>query len=238
MPQDTRISSRARRTIAILRDHCGRCGLNSVPFVERLLEGFRRYGCDNHLAPDFSLRQEDVPEGMDHFIFAAVGVSRAEYDDDDPNLNARLRATAEAYQRSQLRPWQYPGRPLVVYVSGPYTAPTPERVAEHVAAAERAAWEIMHKGHVPVCPHSMTHQWERGGFGWQDFLRVDLLLLERCDAICMVGRWQDSSGAVLERDRAEELRLWVFEGTQRLPAYIANDDMPDPLEGAEAVAVV
>ena len=206
--------------------------------MDRLTQKYRHYGCDNHLSPGFRLRQEDRPEGLDHFIFGSVGVARGEYDDDDPNLNARLRHTAEALKRMDLAPWQYPGRPLVVYVSGPYTAPTPKRVAEHVADAERAAWEIMHKGHVPVCPHSMTHQWERGGFGWEDFLRADLLLLERCDAICMVGRWQDSSGAVLERDRAEELRLWVFEGTQRLPAYIANDDMPDPLEGAEAVAVV
>ena len=221
-------SSRARRTIAILRDLCGRVGLPAQPFVERLCEGFRRYGADNHLRPEFDLRAEDNAELVDCVNFAAVALSRLEADDADPNHNARVRATAEAYRRAQLKPWQYPDRPLVVYVSGPYTAPTPEQVAENVRRAEDEAHEVMRRGHVPICPHSMTHQWERGGFSWDEFLRVDLALLERCDAICMVGAWEGSAGAMRELVRAGELRLWVFKGATELPWFAGPHDMPEP----------
>lgn len=226
MPQD---QSPAQETTAILRAMLQIVGLTCKPFVSRLWDGFRRYGETNHRSADFAYRKERDAEQLDVLTFPAVGVARGDEDPADPNLWATLRWNALAYKRSRLQPHHRPEEPMVVYISGPYTAATEEAVAANVAAAKRAGQEIMRRGHVAVCPHTMTHRWEdTGELTWADFLRGDIAILERCDAICMVGAWEDSQGALRELARARELRLYVFEGAAQVPAYIPAGDMPEP----------
>lgn len=102
------------------------------------------------------------------------------------------------------------GRPLVIYVSGPYTAPSEDGVAANVRRAEDAAAALMRDGHTPLCPHSHSHGWERYGFAWGDFIRIDLVLLERCDAIYMLSGWEASKGALMEFEHAFLRRMPVY----------------------------
>lgn len=100
---------------------------------------------------------------------------------------------------------------LVIYVAGPYRAPSAKEISENVRRAEAVGQEILRRGHVALCPHSMTHDWDIGtGLADEVFLETDLVLLSRCDAICMVEGWDRSVGARAELDRACDLRLLVL----------------------------
>lgn len=106
----------------------------------------------------------------------------------------------------------------IIYVSGPYTAPTPEGVAANVQAAAAVGQELLRKGWAVVCPHTMTHNWDIGtGLDADVFYRTDLELLRRCDAICMIGDWQKSKGAVGEWDLAVELDIPRYLGAAQVP---------------------
>ena len=106
----------------------------------------------------------------------------------------------------------------IIYVAGPYTADTPEGIAANVAAAAAVGQELLRRGWAVICPHSMTHNWDIGtGLGYQVFIDQDLALLEKCDAICMVGDWLKSRGSVGEYQRAAELGLDIFTDIEQVP---------------------
>lgn len=48
------------------------------------------------------------------------------------------------------------------------------------------------------------------GLSDEAILKLDLMVLENCDAIYMLNNWEDSHGANEEKKRAEELGLAVY----------------------------
>jgi hypothetical protein len=101
------------------------------------------------------------------------------------------------------------------FVSGPYSAPTPEGVAANVAAAVLVAQELTKLGWVVVCPNFQLNPLAE----LQDYdfwLEAALLLLGDCDIMVMVPGWEVSSGVKRERARALVLRIPMFETTQEV----------------------
>ena len=109
--------------------------------------------------------------------------------------------------------------PLRVYIAGPYRAATPEAVDANIATARDAMATLLKLGHIPFCPHTMTAAFERHYPEIPDeaYLETDLVWLEACDAIVMVGEWRASSGATAELERARELGLRVFLSEHEIP---------------------
>ena len=51
------------------------------------------------------------------------------------------------------------------------------------------------------------------GLTWEDYIKVDLAMLEICDAIYMLKDWVDSKGAKIEFDHADALgKTILYEG--------------------------
>lgn len=94
----------------------------------------------------------------------------------------------------------------LLYLAGPYSAPTPEGVAANVAAAVAEAKKIAARfpGIFPVVPHTFS-----GGGGWGQSYRwwIDgtLEVMRRCDAVLMLPGWARSKGAQEELREAERL---------------------------------
>ena len=110
-------------------------------------------------------------------------------------------------------------RSLVIYIAGPYTAPTQEGIDANVALARESGQNVMRLGHVPLCPHTMAHNWDHDtGLTYEHFIRSDLVLLCRCDAILMVGDWRSSKGAIGELQFAQENDLTVYFDIDDIPA--------------------
>jgi len=109
-------------------------------------------------------------------------------------------------------------KPLLVYIAGPYTGHSVVEIDRNVAEAQAAGIAVMQRGHHVICPHTMMHHWDTGtGLGYEAFIRATLALLERCDAVLMVGDWRDSAGARGELERARELGLRVWYTLDEVP---------------------
>lgn len=86
-----------------------------------------------------------------------------------------------------------------IYISGAITGDP--NYLEHFAAAEKLLKE---NGHKPFNPCSVPNI-----FSYDEFMKIDLAALECCDAIYMLKGWQNSKGALIEFNKALELKLII-----------------------------
>jgi DNA-binding CsgD family transcriptional regulator len=121
-------------------------------------------------------------------------------------------------------------RPLLIYVSGPYTAHTEGGRLDNTHAAIADGMAIYARGQIPVIPH-LTHlipDWIRQNpcyrpMEWEDYLTWDLVILERCDALLRrtnpFGIRLPSAGADLEEAYAEQWRKPILLGIDQVPIF-------------------
>ena len=98
----------------------------------------------------------------------------------------------------------------LIYVAGPYRGKNSWAVEQNIRYAEEVGFELAELGAVPVIPHSMYRYFDRT-LTDEFWLAGAIELMRRCDAVVLVDNWRTSSGSIMERDRAEELGLPVFE---------------------------
>lgn len=111
-------------------------------------------------------------------------------------------------------------RPMLIYVAGPYTAPTIESVELNISRACRVGRKLMHLGHHPVVPHSMYAFWDKidPRLVYEDFIKADIHLLSRCDALCLAPNWEASPGSCGEYTEALTLGLRIYLTPGDVPA--------------------
>jgi hypothetical protein len=96
----------------------------------------------------------------------------------------------------------------VVYVSGPYRAPTLEGINNNINNARIAAISLWKQGYAVIAPHLNTAHFD-GVVSDAAFLTGDAEILSRCDAVYMLRGWENSIGARAEHDLANELGLEI-----------------------------
>jgi nucleoside 2-deoxyribosyltransferase len=108
---------------------------------------------------------------------------------------------------------------MIVYISGPYTANTEDKIMENILVAERFAINLWNKGHYAICPHLNTRLFEKKCCHTtiEDYMVLDFALIQRSDCLLMLLNWKDSKGAVREKEYAESLGI---------PIYLNIDDIP------------
>lgn len=97
----------------------------------------------------------------------------------------------------------------VVYTGGPFTADTVYGERLNIRNAEAWALAIWKAGHVALCPHMNTANFS-GEMKADDFIRGDLELLARCDAILLLPGWERSRGTLIELKVATLLGIPVY----------------------------
>lgn len=107
----------------------------------------------------------------------------------------------------------------LVYIAGPYRAPTPLGVEQNIHAAAVVAAQVWRAGLAAVCPHLNTRQME-GVTSDANFLAGTMEMMRRCDAVMVFEGWKDSRGARAEVEEAMRLGLpvlyaWGDEGYSR-----------------------
>ncbi len=119
-------------------------------------------------------------------------------------------------------------RPLLIYVAGPYTADSWEGVHANVKQACEAGRLLMHLGHHPVVPHSMYMGWDLADpkLTYEHFIKADLDLLSRCDALVMLPGWEDSPGSCGEYTEALERGLRIYLNLVEVPLAGSDDAVP------------
>ena len=105
---------------------------------------------------------------------------------------------------------------MIVFIVGPYRGPSAWKIEQNIRRAESVALEVWKAGHVAVCAHAMTRD-------YQDELPDDVWLsgirciMARCDAILCVSGFLDSEGSVAEVALAREHGLPIYYGAGQLP---------------------
>lgn len=98
----------------------------------------------------------------------------------------------------------------LVFVAGPYRAPTEFGVLQNIRHAEALALRIWQSGAACLCPHKNT-AFFGGAADDQVWLNGALEMVRRCDAVVCTEDWKASLGACGEVVLAKELGIPVFE---------------------------
>jgi hypothetical protein len=113
----------------------------------------------------------------------------------------------------------------LVYIAAPYTQPDPCENTHRAVAIAHRLWDLSRSigtGWWPVVPH-LSHFWHTmSPRPYQDWIDLDLVILDRCDAVVrLTGR---SAGADSEVKRATELGIpiWHQEVADEQAARIAH----------------
>jgi len=97
----------------------------------------------------------------------------------------------------------------LIYIAGPYSAANAWDRHKNIAAAEDLSMQAVKAGFAVHCPHSNF----RHAYGWLPesvFVRADITVMLRCDALLILPGWEDSKGT------QEEIAI---AGKERIPAF-------------------
>jgi hypothetical protein len=96
---------------------------------------------------------------------------------------------------------------MLVYVAGPYRG----EVERNIQQAREIAIELWEAGHVALCPHLNTAHFEIDcNVPDEAYLKGDLLILFRCDAVVASPDWSNSAGARKEIELAMRVGIPVY----------------------------
>ena len=107
---------------------------------------------------------------------------------------------------------------MMIAVAGPYSAPTAAQRQQNLDAMNRAAAELMRRGHIPVIGVNAALpvvEMLKSSDRYEAIMAISLAVVGCCDAILIIG---DSPG--VDRERA----LLVAQGR---PVYRSLTDVPD-----------
>ena len=101
----------------------------------------------------------------------------------------------------------------IVYIAGPYRAPTPWGIECNIHTARNRAAQVVARLHTlgvfPLTPHANTAHFDNLAPD-EYYLEGTLEVLRRCNAVLMVEGWETSSGALAEVAEAGRLGIPVF----------------------------
>mgnify|MGYP001562128470 CR=1 FL=1 len=110
----------------------------------------------------------------------------------------------------------------LVYIAGKFRAPSTWDIEQNVRAAEEEALEVWRLGGIAVCPHMNTRFYQGQLPSWV-WLKGDLEILRRCDAVLTVPGWRYSEGTQAEVRQAKAWRLPVFHSSASLEPWLRGD---------------
>jgi len=111
---------------------------------------------------------------------------------------------------------------MLIAIAGPYSAPTPDQRKRNAEAMNRAAAEVLKRGHIPIVGvNAALPVVEMLGSGdhYEAIMKISLAVVGFCDAILMIGR---SPGADREMDLLISKGKTIFWDLAEIP--IAGED--------------
>ena len=98
----------------------------------------------------------------------------------------------------------------VVYIAGPFRADNAWEIEQNVRSAEELALQVWRMGAAVICPHANTRFFD-GAADDGLWLRGDVEILKRCDAVLVVPNSGMSRGTATEIEVAKVYNIPVFK---------------------------
>lgn len=121
---------------------------------------------------------------------------------------------------------------VLVYISGPMTAKDGRTMEQNTADGVAVYLDLLKRGIPAFSPHlsgAFPSAWS--ALDHQQWIAYDFAVIDRCDYLLMMPRWQTSKGAQLEYDYAVERGIPIAGSVEELQSWIENgypgDDGPD-----------
>jgi hypothetical protein len=108
----------------------------------------------------------------------------------------------------------------LIYVAGPYRAPTRFETEANIHAAESYGIKIAKMGAYPVIPHANTRGYFEDTQPDHFWLRATLRLMHTCSAVMFMPNWHDSQGARLEHAQASSVKMPIFTSLADLNMFV------------------
>jgi len=119
---------------------------------------------------------------------------------------------------------------IVVYVAGPFRSMNANGkvnawgVQKNVMRAMELGLEVFKRGCAAIIPHANTMFFQDAdGCADDVWLKADIELLKRSDAILMTDNWKRSSGARAEHDLAVERGIPVLYSVDELDEWLREN---------------
>jgi Domain of unknown function (DUF4406) len=109
----------------------------------------------------------------------------------------------------------------LVYVAGPYRAPTTWEISLNIHWARTLGAMVATAGAYPVIPHSNTAHMD-GLAPDELWLKGTMEMMRRCDAVIFTSDWERSTGAREERAEAGRIGLPCFDCIFELRGWLAR----------------
>lgn len=114
-------------------------------------------------------------------------------------------------------------REIIVYVAGKYSAENQDDIKFNIAVARNASIKIWEAGFTAFCPHLNTAFFHKDcKCTREDYLKGNLYILRKCDALLLLPDWFESEGAKLEYKIAHKSGIPVFESLDELKKYFGG----------------
>ena len=111
----------------------------------------------------------------------------------------------------------------LVFVAGPYRAPSEWDITENIRKAEKVALALWRMGASVICPQKNTANF--GGAAPDSvWLNGAQEMVRRSDGVMTVNGWEDSEGARAEVDLAKSLGLPVFATLEEVSEWLQSPE--------------
>lgn len=111
--------------------------------------------------------------------------------------------------------------PIIVYVAGPYRAPTKAGRECNIQKAAEAAKAVWRAGAAAICPHMNSAHFD-GVAPEERFLTAYLYIVDMCDAVFATRGWHHSPGSRDEVAKAELCGVPVVYSIRELRALMKD----------------
>ncbi len=111
------------------------------------------------------------------------------------------------------------GRQDIIFVTGPYSAPTDEGVERNIQRAIEMGRRVFRKGYFALVPHLLVRDFyvpkdTSGPFSYEALMQFTLAMVPKCDALLL---YDHSPGAAREWRLAESLGKPIYFDISELP---------------------
>ena len=107
---------------------------------------------------------------------------------------------------------------MLIAVAGPYSADTAEQRKRNLDALNKAAAEVMKRGHIPVIGVNaalpVVECLEADADRYEAVMTISLALVDQCEALLVIG---ESPGVTRERDLVRAKGLPIYTDVSEIP---------------------